>query len=81
MLGSSEGVETRPGKIEAAEIEFAPGGFERRTGQVRSALKTAAGTLPEIGNDHNLGLVISRAGLDPCLPLAMSLDAPKFVFP
>ena len=36
----------------------------------RSRLKTPAGALPEIGNDHNVGLVISGAGFDPCLPLA-----------
>src|SRR5205823_12982787 len=28
----------------------------------------AAGTFPEIGNDYDIGLVIARAGLDPCLP-------------
>src|SRR4026209_1295276 len=30
----------------------------------------ATGALPEIGNDHDIGLVISRAGFNPCLPLA-----------
>src|SRR5260370_6762225 len=29
-----------------------------------------AGAFPEIGNDHDIGLVISGAGFQPCLPLA-----------
>ena len=37
---------------------------------VAVAAKQAAGTLPEIGNDHNVGLVIAGAGFNPCLPLA-----------
>src|SRR5438874_10559524 len=31
--------------------------------------ENATGALPEIGNDHDIGLVIAGAGFDPCLPL------------
>ena len=51
------------------------------------AAKEGTATLPEIGNDHNIGLVISCAGFEPCLPLAhviggsevcVSVTAPDF---
>src|SRR5437667_6850762 len=32
--------------------------------------------LPEIGNDHDIGLVIARAGFDPCFPLAHLVGSP-----
>ena len=58
-------------EIGAAKIESAPRVFERRyCDKSRSATEDPAGPLPEIGNDHNLGLIISRARFDPCLPLA-----------
>src|SRR5262245_41654493 len=37
---------------------------------VAVAAEKATGALPEIGNDHNIGLVISGAGFQPSLPLA-----------
>src|SRR5262249_26884345 len=34
------------------------------------AAENAAGPLPEIGNHHDIRLVISGAGFDPCFPLS-----------
>src|SRR4029453_19424484 len=56
--------------IGAADIESAPWDLEGVTGQISVGAKDPTGPLPEIGNDHNLGLIISCAGFDPCLPLA-----------
>ena len=44
--------------------------MKRVTGNVPVAAEKASSTLPEIGNDHNVGLVISRASFQPRLPLA-----------
>ena len=51
------------------------------------ATENATGALPEIGNDHDVGFIVSGAGLDPCLPFAhvigsaqvrVSVSAPDF---
>src|SRR3954463_1826927 len=39
-------------------------------GNIPVPAEDTAETLPEIGNDHYIGLVIARAGFDPCFPLA-----------
>src|SRR5438046_4847138 len=54
----------------AAIIDPTPGYFKGVTGEFPVAAEKAAGALPEIGNDHNVGLIISRAGFQPRLPLA-----------
>src|ERR1700730_13500010 len=41
----------------------------------------AAGTLKEIGNDHDVGLVISRPCFDPCVPLAHVIGRSKVCVP
>src|SRR3954470_10645586 len=51
--------------IESAELGKIP---VRRN--VTVTAEDAAGALPEIGNDHDIGFVVSRAGFDPCFPLA-----------
>jgi hypothetical protein len=43
--------------------------LKRVTRQVAVAAEDAAGTLPEIGDDNDIGLVISRPSFQPCLPL------------
>src|SRR6266436_505073 len=53
-----------------ASIEPTPGYLKGVTGNVPVAAEDAAGTLPEIGNDHNIRLVITGAGFEPCFPLA-----------
>src|SRR5439155_11118519 len=53
-----------------ASIDATPGCLKGVTGNVPVTAEEAAGTLPEIGNGHNVRLVISRAGFNPCLPLA-----------
>ena len=55
-------------EIPAAIIEPPKGYLKPVTGDVPVAAEEAAGTLPEIGNHHNVGLVVSRAGFYPCLP-------------
>src|SRR5260370_6815249 len=45
-----------------------------------SAEKTAC-ALPEIGNDHNIGLVVSGAGFDPCLPFAHVIGRSEICLP
>jgi hypothetical protein len=56
--------------IRATSIDPTPGYLKGVTGKIPVTAKDAAGTLPEIGNDHNVGLIITRAGFQPCLPLA-----------
>src|SRR6266508_5567192 len=54
----------------AASIDPTPGYLKGITGEIPVTAEKAAGTLPEIGNEHNVGLIISRAGFQPRLPLA-----------
>src|SRR5947207_15024318 len=53
-----------------AIITSPPGYLKGVAGYVPVTTKDATGTLPEISNDHNVGLVISRPGFQPCLPFA-----------
>src|SRR6266496_3696652 len=53
-----------------ASIDPTPGYLKGVTGKIPVTAKDAAGTLPEIGNDDNVGLIITRAGFQPRLPLA-----------
>src|SRR5260370_20883792 len=55
---------------QAAVVESPKTCLKGVTGNVPVAGEDAAGPLPEIGNDHNLGLVITGAGFEPCFPLA-----------
>src|SRR5262249_50406970 len=54
----------------ATIIESAPGDLEGVTGNVPVGAENTTGALPEIGNDHDIRVVISSAGFEPCLPLA-----------
>ena len=56
--------------ISAASVATAPVEEIRVGRNVAITAEDAAGTLPEISNDHDVGLVITHAGFDPCLPLA-----------
>src|SRR5439155_7895454 len=51
-----------------AKIVSSPRYLKGVTGEIPIGAEKPAGTLPEIGNDHNVGLVISRTCFDPCLP-------------
>src|SRR5215472_9930684 len=44
------------------------------------AEKTAC-ALPKIGNDHDIGLVISRASFNPCLPLTHVIGRSEICVP
>src|SRR6266536_3693289 len=54
----------------AAVVESPKAGEIRVGRNVPVATEKASSTLPEIGNDHNVGLVITGAGFEPCFPLA-----------
>src|SRR4029450_11848471 len=56
-------------KTPAAIIEPSEGYKKPVAGNVAIPAENAIETLPEIGNDHNVGLVIAGAGFDPRLPL------------
>src|SRR5439155_12653136 len=56
--------------IKAATIGSAQRYVKRVSRQVPVTTKEAADTPPEIGNDHNVGLVVSGAGFQPCFPFA-----------
>src|SRR5207247_6175481 len=51
-------------------FESSPGYLKGVTGNVPVGTEKPAGTLPEIGNDHNLCLIVSGTGFKPGLPLA-----------
>jgi len=57
-------------EISAAIIKSAKGNEIPIGRNIAVTAEKATGALPEIGNDHDIGLVISRAGFNPCLPLA-----------
>ena len=58
-----------PGVIRTAVIKSAPGNGVRVTANVAVAAEDF-GTVVEIGNDHDVGLVIAHARFEPSLPLA-----------
>src|SRR5204862_5301007 len=59
------------GEIRAATFKTAPENrLPRIAADITVAGKYTAKTLPEIGNDHDIGLVIAGAGFQPCLPFA-----------
>src|SRR5438046_2173824 len=45
------------------------------------ALGLTTGKLPEIGDDNDIGLVISRPGFDPCLPLTHIVGGSQVCIP
>src|SRR5262249_34636662 len=60
----------RAGEETVARIASAPWNLKGVTGQIPISAEEATCPLPKISDHHNLGLIISRAGFDPCLPLA-----------
>src|SRR6266481_750717 len=57
-------------EIAAAIIEPTKRYLKPIAGNIPIPAKDTTEALPEIGNDHDIGLVIARAGFDPCFPLA-----------
>src|SRR6266545_1145916 len=57
-------------KIAAAIIEPTKRNEKRVGRNIAVAAEKTACALEEIGDDHDIGLVISGTGLDPCLPFA-----------
>src|SRR5438552_18911462 len=48
---------------------------------VAVATENATGALPEIGNDNDIGFIVSCAGLDPCFPLAHVIGSAEICVP
>src|SRR6266704_1983024 len=57
-------------EIPAACVEPPKGNKEAVGRNIPVTAENPAGALPEIGNNNNIGLVITGAGFQPCLPLA-----------
>src|SRR5438046_10149997 len=57
-------------KVAAAIIEPTKRYLKPIAGNIPIPAEDTTEALPEIGNDHDIGLVIARAGFDPCFPLA-----------
>src|SRR6266550_2547133 len=55
--------------ISAASIEPTPGYLKRVAGNVSVTAENATGALEEVGNYYDVGLVITGASFQPCLPL------------
>ena len=64
----------------AARIESTPGNRPRVTANV-TVTAVNGSPIVKIGNDQDIGLVISRAGLIQPSSSRASLDSPIFVFP
>src|SRR6266481_6295426 len=56
-------------EVSAASIKSAKPPEISVTRNIAVTAENAAGALPEIGNDYDIGLVIAGGGFDPCLPL------------
>src|SRR6266704_5544953 len=56
-------------EVPAARIKTAKGVEIPIAGNIAVATENATGALPEIGNDNDIGLIVSCAGFDPSFPL------------
>src|SRR5437867_11014236 len=70
-----------PSSNEVAIFESSPGYVKRVSRQVPVTTKQAASTFPEIGNDYDIGLVISSACFQPCLPFTHVVRSAKIRVP
>src|SRR6266436_9326599 len=68
-------------EVSAARIKSAKPPEISVTRNIAVPAENAAGPLPEIGNDHDIGLVIAGAGFDPCLPLTHLVRRAKVCVP
>src|SRR5439155_23661403 len=69
------------GYTELAIIKSSPRYVKRISRQVPVTTEEATSPFPEIGNDDDIGLVIARAGLDPCLPFAHAVGGSQVGVP
>src|SRR5438552_12899853 len=67
--------------IPAARIKSAKRYKEPVGRNIAVTTENATGTLLEIGNHHNVGLVVSGAGFEPCLPLAHLIGGSQVCVP
>ena len=56
--------------VAATPVQASEGNKESVRRKVTVTTEHASQALPEIGDHNDVGLVIARAGFDPCLPLA-----------
>src|SRR5438105_13033635 len=68
-------------EISAASVKPAERNKEPVGRDITVTTENTASALPEIGNDHDIGLVVSGAGFDPCLPLAHVIRASQVCVP
>ena len=78
--GASDGLQ-RGQETPAATIETSKGYVKRVSRQVAVTAEEAAGALPEIGNDYDVGLVVAGAGFQPCFPLAHVVGSAQICVP
>ena len=62
-------------------IASSPGNLKGVSRDVPVATEDATGTFPEIGDDNDIGFVISRSSLKPCLPLAHLIGCSEVCVP
>src|SRR5206468_4861944 len=70
-----------PREIPAARIKSAKWNEESVGRNVAVIAKKPTGAFPKIGNYHDVGLIISSAGLNPCLPLAHVVGCSQLCVP
>src|SRR5919108_2819018 len=63
--------------LATARVESSKGNIECVGGQVPVTAEETASALPEIRNDNDVSLLISRAGFQPCFPLAHVIGCSK----
>src|SRR6266496_5160260 len=68
-------------EIPAASFKSAKRNKEGVPRKVPVTAENSAGTLPEIGDHHNVCLVITGAGFQPCLPLAHLIGCSEVCVP
>src|SRR6266567_3033625 len=68
-------------EIAAAIIEPTKRYLKPIAGNILIPAEDTTEPLPEIGNDHDIGLVIARAGFDPCFPLAHLVGSSQVCVP
>src|SRR5215467_4349194 len=76
---ASTAVVTR--EVSATGIKTAKGVEIAIARYIAVTTKEAARTLPEIGNDNDIGFVVACAGLDPCFPLTHVIGSAEICVP
>src|SRR5436309_622831 len=70
-----------PREVAAARVKASEGHKEAVRRNIAVTTEHATKALPEIGDHNDIGLVIARAGFDPCLPLAHLIGSSQVCVP